>query len=132
MEISYTPKYTSITDVKAKLKPRADRLSDDDILLGIEQGERETDDFFESCNRDVDNLTEEETKAAKWIALVKSCRFLVSALPIKVEEKRLLFEQLKEEDGNLTLGIMRRVFKIPAHLKGVFKRIPVEEEDFYG
>ena len=130
--MTYSPKYCSISDVKAKLKPRADRFRDEEILLGIEQGERETDDFFESCNRDVDHLTVEETKAAKWISLVKTCRFMVSALPLDVNEKRLLFEQLKDEDGNLTLGIMRRIFKISTSLKGVYKRIPVKEEEFYG
>lgn len=129
--MSYSPKYTSITDVKAKLKPRADKLSDEDILLGIEQDKRETEDFFEACNRDINNLTQHELKAARWVSLVKSCRFLVSALPLNVNEKRQLYEALNEENYNLTLGIMRRVFKIPTHLKPVFKRIPIENKEFY-
>jgi len=130
--MSYVPKYTSISDVKNKLKPRADDLTDSEILFGIEQGEREAEDFFESCGRDVESLTTEESKAIKWISLVKSCKFLVSALPISYDDKVLLFDQLREEDHNLSLGIMRRVFKMDVALRGVYKRIPIKEEDFYG
>jgi len=129
--MSYTPKWTSISNVKMKLKPRADNLSDDEIILGIEQGEKETEDFFEACGRDSSNLTDEETKAARWISLVKSCIFLVSALPLGVNEKRQLLEDLREEEKQLVQGIMFRLYRIPVAGKGVYKRIPVEEEDFY-
>lgn len=129
--MSYTPIWTSISDVKTKLKPRADDLTDADILLAIEQGENETENWFESCNRDSANLTSEEVKAARWIALVKSCRFLVSALPMDTDEKRQLHEDLREEEEQLLQGLMFRLYNIKTSGKGIYKRIPVEEEDFY-
>jgi len=120
--MSYVPKYTSLDLVRSKVRPRADELTDTEVLYGIEEGERATDDFLIAAGYDIDNLSQKDQKAAKGLATVKAAISLIPAFPTSVEDKRELRDALRSEEELIEKRMVRRT-RMPSKVRAVFKRI---------
>jgi len=128
--MSYTPKYTNLNRVRLKLQPRADELSNETILLAIEEAERRTDEFFESCRIATSSLSKGQKYFARNHSTLTACILLISALPTSVEDRRALTETLRNQLHASEIQFIRKQFKVE-ELKPVYKRIPVKDEEFY-
>jgi len=124
------PTWVAVTDIKQKLTPKADGLTDGEILLAINAGEYRTETFLLSCNRP-QPFSEEDNRFAKQHAIVTSSLYLLSALPIDVNERRALREALLDELKDLENGYIRRVYSTTVEVKSKMKFIPRKHEDFY-
>jgi len=124
------PVWITATDIKQKLTPKANELTDGVIFLAIEAGEYRTETFLLSCNRSKP-FSEEDNKFAKQHAIVTSCLYLLSALPIDANERRALREALLDELKDLENGYIRRVYPTTVEVKPKMKFIPRKHKDFY-
>jgi len=123
-------KWVSIQQVKNKLKPKADELGDSEISRAIETGEFKTETFLLACERK-EPYSGKDFNFACQHALVSSCIFLLSSLPISPADMRTLREMLISELQDLEQGFIRRIYKTTVQIRGVLKRIPVGHEEFY-
>ena len=126
--VSYVPKYTSAERVQASVRPHADQLSSDDILIKIEEAERRVEDFLVACGFDLDNLGEDEQDEARDLSTYRTCEVLGPLLPITETFREALIEGFRKLGDDIEKSFASRKKITIQKVRAIMKEIGEESE----
>ena len=126
--MAYVPKYTSITIIR-QFQKLLQEVSDEDVLKGLEFGEKFCEDFLKACGYELDDLPSEVEERAEALSTWRAIENLALRVPVDNPDRIEILEQAREMASNLEKKLQQRIKKTGTKgVRAVMKEIKEDAE----